>query len=61
MKTRLALLAAADGRGPTFTLLRVSDPAGKAWLAGGYHPQRWHPAGTGTVNNALPACLTGGR
>jgi hypothetical protein len=33
--------AAADGRGPTFTLLRVSDPAGKAWLVGGYNPQSW--------------------
>ncbi|KQQ88872.1 PEP_CTERM-anchored TLD domain-containing protein [Massilia sp. Leaf139] len=33
--------AAADGRGPTFTLLRVSDPAGRAWLVGGYNPQSW--------------------
>jgi hypothetical protein len=36
--------AAADGRGPTFTLLRVSDPAGKAWLVGGYNPQSWDQA-----------------
>ena len=33
--------AAADGRGPTFTLLCVSDPAGQAWLVGGYNPQSW--------------------
>lgn len=33
--------AAADGRGPTFTLLRVSDPTGRAWLVGGYNPQSW--------------------
>ena len=33
--------AAADGRGPSFTLLRVSDPAGQAWLVGGYNPQSW--------------------
>jgi hypothetical protein len=33
--------AAADGRGPTFTLLRVSDGPGRAWLVGGYNPQSW--------------------
>ncbi|QNA91008.1 PEP-CTERM sorting domain-containing protein [Massilia sp. Dwa41.01b] len=33
--------AAADDRGPTFTLVRVSDPAGQAWLVGGYNPQSW--------------------
>lgn len=33
--------AAADARGPTFTLLRVNDPAGRAWLVGGYNPQSW--------------------
>jgi hypothetical protein len=33
--------AAADGRGPTFTLLRVSDGPGRAWLVGGYDPQSW--------------------
>ncbi len=31
--------AASDDRGPTFTLLRVSDAAGRAWLVGGYNPQ----------------------
>jgi hypothetical protein len=35
--------AAADGQGPTFTLLRVSDRAGNAWLVGGYNPQSWSP------------------
>lgn len=33
--------AAADGRGDTFTLLRVSDPANASWLVGGYNPQSW--------------------
>lgn len=33
--------AAADERGPTFTLLRVSDRGGNAWLVGGYNPQSW--------------------
>jgi hypothetical protein len=39
--TSLAFHAAAGGRGPSFTLLRVSDPAGQAWLVGGYNPQSW--------------------
>jgi hypothetical protein len=39
--TSLDFHAAADNRGPTFTLLRVSDPAGQAWLVGGYNPQSW--------------------
>jgi hypothetical protein len=39
--TSLDFHAAADNRGPTFTLLRVSDPAGRAWLVGGYNPQSW--------------------
>lgn len=34
---------AVDERGPTFTLLRVSDPGGNAWLIGGYNPQSWSP------------------
>ncbi|MDB5793335.1 MAG: hypothetical protein JWQ80_3359 [Massilia sp.] len=32
---------AADERGPTFTLVRVSDRGGNAWLIGGYNPQGW--------------------
>ena len=35
---------AADGQGPTFTLLRVSDRDGNAWLVGGYNPQSWSPS-----------------
>ena len=35
--------AAANGRGPTFTLVRVSDRSGNAWLIGGYNPQSWSP------------------
>ncbi|MEN3274490.1 MAG: hypothetical protein V7631_280 [Massilia sp.] len=34
---------AADDQGPTFTLLRVSDRSGSAWLVGGYNPQSWSP------------------
>lgn len=33
--------AAVDGRGPTFTLLEVSNPAGERWVIGGYNPQSW--------------------
>jgi len=32
---------AADGRGATFTLLDVSNPAGQRYLVGGYDPQSW--------------------
>jgi len=32
--------AAADERGPTFTLMRVSNDAGN-WLVGGYNPLSW--------------------
>lgn len=35
--------SAADERGPSFTLLRVSDRGGNAWLIGGYNPQSWSP------------------
>lgn len=35
------LHAAVDERGPTFTLARVSDRSGNAWLVGGYNPQSW--------------------
>lgn len=35
--------AAVDGRGPSVTLLRVSDRGGNAWLVGGYNPQSWSP------------------
>ena len=35
------LHAAVDERGPTFTLARVSDRGGNAWLVGGYNPQSW--------------------
>jgi hypothetical protein len=33
--------AAADGKGPTFTLLQVTNPAGASFLVGGYNPQSW--------------------
>ncbi|OON63798.1 PEP-CTERM sorting domain-containing protein [Massilia sp. KIM] len=33
--------AAADGKGPTFTLMRVSNDTGGSWLVGGYNPNSW--------------------
>ncbi|WP_312550132.1 PEP_CTERM-anchored TLD domain-containing protein [Massilia sp.] len=39
--TSLDFHAAVDERGPTFTLMRVSDPAGNSYLIGGYNPQDW--------------------
>lgn len=33
--------AAVDGKGATFALLQVSDPAGASWLVGAYNPQSW--------------------
>lgn len=32
---------AADGKGDTFTLMRVSDDQGGSWLVGGYNPVSW--------------------
>ena len=39
--TSLDFHAAVDERGPTFTLMRVSDPLGNSYLIGGYNPQSW--------------------
>lgn len=33
--------AGADGEGPTFTLLQVTNAAGATYLVGGYNPQSW--------------------
>lgn len=33
--------AGADGRGPTFTLLEVTNEDGATYLVGGYNPQSW--------------------
>jgi len=33
--------AGADARGPTFTLLEVTNAAGNSYLVGGYNPQSW--------------------
>jgi hypothetical protein len=38
--TSLDFHAAVDGKGPTFTLLQVSNAVG-SWLVGGYNPQSW--------------------
>jgi hypothetical protein len=39
--TSLDFHRAADGKGATFTLLEVSNPAGNSYLVGGYDPQSW--------------------
>jgi hypothetical protein len=39
--TSLDFHQAADGKGATFTLLEVSNPAGNSYLVGGYDPQSW--------------------
>ena len=33
--------AAADGRGPTFTLMQVTNDTGQSFLVGGFNPQSW--------------------
>ncbi|NML62113.1 PEPxxWA-CTERM sorting domain-containing protein [Massilia sp. RP-1-19] len=33
--------AAADGRGPTFTLAQVTNDTGRSFLVGGFNPQHW--------------------
>jgi hypothetical protein len=33
--------AAADGKGPTFNLLQVTNKGGAGFLVGGYNPQSW--------------------
>lgn len=37
--------AAVDGRGSSFTLMRVSDSEGDSWIVGGYNPQSWSSGG----------------
>jgi TLD len=39
--TSIDFHSAADGKGPTFTLLKVSSPEGASYLVGGYNPQSW--------------------
>ena len=39
--TSLDFHAAVDNKGPSFTLLQVSNAAGQSWLIGGYNPQSW--------------------
>jgi hypothetical protein len=55
MKTRLALLAAADGRGPAFGVGPGLFVNGALDTALSWRLSHGDPAGTGTVNNALPA------
>ncbi|MBZ2206840.1 PEP_CTERM-anchored TLD domain-containing protein [Massilia soli] len=33
--------AATDGRGPTFTLMQVTNASGHSFLVGGFNPQSW--------------------
>jgi len=37
--------AAVDGRGPTVSLLAVTDSAGSSYVIGGYNPQSWDSSG----------------
>lgn len=39
--TSLDFHSAADGKGPTFTLMQVSNALGQSYLVGGYNPQSW--------------------
>jgi hypothetical protein len=39
--TALDFHNALDGKGPSFTLLQVSNAAGASFLVGGYNPQSW--------------------
>ena len=39
--TSLDFHSALDGKGPSFTLLQVSNVAGASYLVGGYNPQSW--------------------
>jgi hypothetical protein len=39
--TSIDFHGAADGKGPTFLLLQVTNPAGASFLIGGYDPQSW--------------------
>jgi hypothetical protein len=55
MKTRLALLTAADGRGPTFGAGRGLFVNGAPDTALSWRLSHGDQAGAGTVNNALPA------
>jgi hypothetical protein len=55
MKTRLALLTAADGRGPTFSAGPGLVVNGALDTALSWRLSQGDPAGAGAVNNALPA------
>lgn len=39
--TSLDFHSAVDGKGPTFTLMQVSNAVGQTYLVGGYNPQSW--------------------
>jgi hypothetical protein len=39
--TSLDFHSAVDGKGPTFTLLQVTNASGNSYLVGGYNPQSW--------------------
>lgn len=39
--TSLDFHSAVDGKGPTFTLMQVSNALGQSYLVGGYNPQSW--------------------
>ena len=43
--------AAADNRGSTFTLMRVSGDDGASWLVGGYNPRSWTSSGGWNISD----------
>lgn len=51
--------AAADGRGPTFTLMEVTNESGESFVVGGLNPQHWsatdgwHNTPSGTYRTAF--------
>ena len=50
--------AASDGRGPTFTLMQVTNDTGRSFLVGGFNPQSWSSTG-GWHNTPLDLYRTG--
>lgn len=50
--------AATDGRGPTFTLMQVTNDTGQSFLVGGFNPQSWSST-DGWHNTPTDAYRTG--
>lgn len=56
--TALDFHAATDGRGPTFTLMQVTNDSGLSFLVGGFNPQSWSST-DGWHNTPTDAYRTG--